>query len=170
MGGFSVQRAHLQHVEGISKVCTDGYRSTYKESHSKEYIDRINNEFYNFDRISKEITEPGDGWDGWFVALENNEVVGAIGGGMFDQNKGEIYVLYLDPNRRDEGIGTLLLDAFTKVQKEKGATEQWVSVAKGNQKGIPFYEARGFVFHNEQDSFANNHDEQFISNRYRRKV
>jgi hypothetical protein len=40
------------------------------------------------------------------------------------------------------------------VQKEKGATQQWVSVAKGNQKGIPFYEAKGFIFAEENRVLA----------------
>ncbi|WP_043931974.1 GNAT family N-acetyltransferase [Bacillus sp. EB01] len=167
---INVKRAELHHIEGISKVCSDGYRDTYKETHSSEYIDRIISEFYNYDRIRGEINYSGDGWDGWFVALENGEVLGAIGGGMLDKDKGEVYVLYLDPNRRGEGIGTLLLQTLTEVQKTKGATEQWVSVGKGNQKGIPFYEARGFQFIKEQESFANNEDENYVSLRYCRTL
>ena len=63
---------------------------------------------------------------------------------MIEDNFGEVFVLYLNPSRRNEGIGTMILDAITKQQKEEyNATEQWVSVAKGNQKGIPFYEAKG---------------------------
>lgn len=44
------------------------------------------------------ITNPGKDWDGWFVAVEDNKVLGAIGGGMIGKNKGEVFVLYLDPN------------------------------------------------------------------------
>lgn len=130
-----IERATLQHAEGISDVCSRGYRATYGESHPESYIERIIEEFYHPDRISSEITDGGDGWDGWYVALEDGTVLGAIGGGMTGADQGEVFVLYLDPDRRGEGIGTLLLEALTRVQHEKGATEQWVSVARGNQKG-----------------------------------
>ena len=64
--------------------------------------------------------------------------------------EGEIFVLYVDPNRRNEEIGTILLDAITHQQKEEFyATKQWVSVEKDNQKGIPFHEAKGFVYEHE---------------------
>ncbi|MEN1936613.1 GNAT family N-acetyltransferase [Paenibacillus sp. 102] len=69
-------------------------------------------------------------------------------------------MLYLNPSRRGEGIGTMLLHAITERQIEQGAIEQWVSVMKGNQKGIPFYEARGFVQQIEVD----------LTIRYRRDI
>ncbi|MGD7008638.1 GNAT family N-acetyltransferase [Metabacillus sp. 84] len=167
---IEVKKADIQHIEGIIKVCSDGYRATYINTHSLEYIERIISEFYNYDRVHKEVLHSNDGWNGYFIALEGEKVVGAIGGGLIDKDKGEVFVLYLDPNRRGEGIGTQLLQVLTELQKSKGATEQWVSVSKGNMKGIPFYEARGFQFETEQDSFDNNEDEDYISFRYRRKI
>ena len=56
-------------------------------------------------------------------------------------------------------------------QKEEfQASCQWVSVAKGNQKGIPFYEANGFVFKHEQSGYANEEGEPYISLRYYRPI
>ena len=64
---------------------------------------------------------------------------------MLDETNGEIYVFYVDPDNRGAGIGSRLLDYYTKVQKHTyGAERQWVSVAKGNKYGIPFYETKGF--------------------------
>lgn len=58
-----------------------------------------------------------------------------------------------------------------KQQKEEfDATEQWVSVAKGNQKGIPFYEAKGFIFKHESDGHGIVEGERYISLRYCRKI
>lgn len=54
-------------------------------------------------------------------------------------------MLYLDPAVRARGIGTALLQFVTDQQRGLGATEQWVSVTEGNELGIPFYRARGFV-------------------------
>lgn len=168
---IEILKAESNHVAGIAHVCSDAYWATYHEIRSEEYINRIIKEFYNLERIQREITETGREWGGYFVAVEENEVIGAIGGGMINQIVGEVFVLYLKPDRRNEGIGTMLLNALTKQQKEEfKATEQWVSVVKGNQKGIPFYEAKGFVFKNEQNGYGNSEEEEYRSLRYCREI
>ena len=116
------------------------------------------------------VTHSSKEWGGYFVALENDEVLGAGGGGMITDSSGELFVLYLNPNRRNERIGTLLLNAITNQQKEFGAIEQWVSVQKGNQKGIPFYEAKGFQFQYEQKGYNDKEGKNYISLRYKRQI
>ncbi|AXF57923.1 GNAT family N-acetyltransferase [Salicibibacter kimchii] len=167
---MQVIKADERHIDGIAKVCTDGYWATYGDSYPKEYIQRIVKEFYNADRILNEVTTSNKHWGGYFVAVENGKVLGAGGGGMIGKAAGEIFVLYLDPDRRNEGIGTKILDALTTQQKEFGADEQWVSVGKGNQKGIPFYESRDFIFKYEKQSYGNIEGENFVSLRYYRPI
>ncbi|WP_085524327.1 GNAT family N-acetyltransferase [Tuberibacillus sp. Marseille-P3662] len=166
---IEVRRGSSEHVPGIARVCSEGCLDTYKGIRSEANILRNNRTFYNHDRIYQELNET-EGWDGYFVALDQGEVVGAIGGGMTGHNRSEIYVLYLDPHRRGEGIGTQLLNDITEVQMKKGAEEQWVSVQKGNDKGIPFYEARGFKHHSEQAAYSNAPDENYVSLRYVRPL
>uniref|UniRef100_UPI003EB8E09C hypothetical protein n=1 Tax=Bacillus cytotoxicus TaxID=580165 RepID=UPI003EB8E09C len=64
----------------------------------------------------------------------------------------------------------MLIDYFTGIQKEKGIVEQWVSVAKGNEKGIPFYEAKGFVKQFERPSQGSTEEEATVSYRYFRNI
>lgn len=164
-------KAKPNHVAGISKVCSDGYWATYRETHTEMYIKGIIKEFYNPERILKEVSVTSREWGGYFVALEGNEIIGAGGGGMIEATSGEIFVLYLNPTRRNEGIGTMILDAITKQQKEEfNATEQWVSVAKGNQKGIPFYEAKGFILNHERDGHGIVEGKKYTSLRYCRPI
>ncbi|CAN7528669.1 GNAT family N-acetyltransferase [Rossellomorea sp. LjRoot5] len=165
-----ILKANEAHVKGISKVCSDGNWATYRDIYSKNYIEKVIKEFYNEERILKEVTTSNREWGGYFVAVENDEVIGAGGGGMMNETEGELYVLYLDPSRRNEGIGTRLLDAITQQQKEEfHAGKQWVSVQKGNEKGIPFYEARGFVYESEQPVYGNEEGE-YRSLRYCRVI
>ncbi|GAB3048305.1 GNAT family N-acetyltransferase [Virgibacillus ainsalahensis] len=166
---IEIKRASVEHVNGISNVCSNGCLDTYEGIRSKENIIRNNEIFYNHDRISSELEE-ADGWDGYFVALDDGKVVGAIGGGMIAPDKSEVFVLYLESGRRGEGIGTKLLAHLTDVQKEKGAIEQWVSVQKGNHKGIPFYEARAFQMDSEQAAYSNAPGEDYVSLRYVREI
>ncbi|MEH7179802.1 GNAT family N-acetyltransferase [Neobacillus vireti] len=168
---IKICKANPEHVQGIAKVCSDGYRATYSETHSREYIERIIKEFYNIERILNEVSNTSRHWGGYFAAVENSEVIGAGGGGMISDSAGEVFVLYLNPNRRNEGIGSRLLEAITKQQKDEfHAREQWVSVQKGNNKGIPFYEARGFIFQNEQHGYGNAEGENYLSLRYWRSI
>ena len=166
-----IQKAQTEHVKGIARVCTEGYWATYSEMYSADYIAAVIEEFYNEQRILKEVESRSREWGGYFVALETGEVVGAGGGGMISEKVGEVFVLYLDPNRLGEGIGTKLLEAITRQQKEEfGAQEQWVSVAKGNEKGIPFYEAREFISNGELPVYRSSAEDKIVSIRYWRKL
>ncbi|MBY7142786.1 GNAT family N-acetyltransferase [Virgibacillus sp. NKC19-3] len=165
---ITIQKATLEHVEGIAKVCIDSYWATYAELVPSTYINRMINEFYTPERIISEVTTTSSQWNGWIVAVDDGNVVGAGAGGMISENHGELFVLYLDPQRRKEGIGSMLLDAITKELMKYGAKEQWVSVTKGNDKGIPFYEAKGFHFIHEQDEYGVVEGENFKALRYHR--
>jgi len=167
---MQIIKADKQHVDGIAKVCTAGYWATYGDTYPEAYISRVIEEFYNADRIRQEVETSSRQWGGYFVAVEDEQVMGAGGGGMTGDNTGEIFVLYIDLERRNEGIGTKILNAITAQQREFGAREQWVSVLAGNQKGIPFYEAKGFVFQYEQPSYGNEAEERFVSLRYCRDI
>ena len=138
------RRAGPGDVEAICRICAAGWRDTYRGLYSAERIDRAISEFYDPERVGREL-EPTDGWDGWWVAEDDHgAILAAGGGGMTGPETGEVFVLYADPLRRGEGAGTCLLEAITEEQRGRGACEQWVAVAQGNEKGIPFYEARGF--------------------------
>ena len=111
-------------------------------------IERQARSYYNPERVRREITTAGDSldWQGYVVAVSDLDgVLGAAGGGVTDGAVGNVYVLYLKPTLRGHGIGTALLDFLTQQQRSAGAAEQGVSVTEGNDLGIPFYLARGFV-------------------------
>lgn len=142
---ITIQKADTTHIKGIQKVCSQGWRSTYQGLYAAEYIEQVIADYYNLERLEKEVTVHDRSWTGYYVALEEDRVIGAAGGGMLTETVGELFVLYLDPERRGEGVGSQLLEAVTHELLAFGAKEQWVSVAAGNQKGIPFYEAKGFI-------------------------
>ena len=164
-----VRRATGDDVDGICRVCAAGWRDTYHNLMTRETIERTIAEFYNPTRIRHEIADP-KGWNGWWVAEENGTVAGAGGGGMLRAGVGELFVLYVEPSRRGARIGSLLLDAITNELRERGAREQWVSVAKGNMKGIPFYRARGFVERGEQPAHSGTDGEEIIALRMWRSL
>ena len=163
-----IRKAALADVQGIIRVCSDAYRATYPELLPRRYIEKIINDFYYEERIRAEIVNTGPEWNGWYVAVDNGVVVGAGGGGFLAETVAELFVLYLDPLRKREGIGSRLLESITVDQIRRGAKEQWVSVAKKNAMAIPFYEAVGFQYQGEQPAYGLPEEEGFYSLRYRR--
>jgi GNAT superfamily N-acetyltransferase len=156
-------------AEGIGRVCAAGWRDTYRGLRTPEEIEAAIAEYYGVDRIRREIAAP-EGWDGWVVVVEDGVVIGAGGGGMTGPGVGEVFVLYLDPLRRGEGIGSLLLEAITDQQRLQGAREQWVSVVPDNAKGLPFYLARGFEVRGERPEWGSAPDAGRVSLRLSRQL
>lgn len=170
MDTLTIRQATKKDIHKVQDVLITSQQFTYKNIFSESNIQKIIHRYYNLDRLSEEIACINAKWHGYIVAEEQGNIIGVIGGGMRDETDGEVYVLYLHPKERGKGVGTRLLNHFTKIQKYTyGAEEQWVAVAKGNDYGIPFYEARGFTFQYESQSYAAL-DKNDISLWYKRKI
>lgn len=162
---LSIERAAVKHVVTIAELCSVGWRQTVVGKLSEEFQAKNVVEWYNYERVQADI-EKGDYTH---VAMIDSKVVGVIGGGITEPGVGQVFVLYVDEAYRYKGIGRQLLKVLTMEQKEKGVTEQRVSVQDGNQKGIPFYEARGFSLKKKQELLTNT-GEEFVSLQYSRKI
>ena len=161
----------MNDAEPISHLLSECQWFTYGDLYSEAYIQRLIKKYYNVERIKQEVTVVDKKWHGYFIAEMDGIIVGAIGGGMKDDTDGEIYVFYVDPKRRGNGIGTRLLNFYTKIQKHTySAEKQWVSVAKGNIYGIPFYEAKGFSFEREEIAYDSNVTDNDLSLVYSRQI
>lgn len=171
MKSVIIRQATKNDAKDLTNVLTISQWFTYEHLYSKEYIEKIILQYYNIERIEQEILSISFQWHGYFIAEEDGKVIGVIGGGMINKNAGEVYVFYMDPTLRGRGIGTRLLDYYTKIQKHTyRASEQWVSVAKGNVYGIPFYEARGFKFQYEELAYGTTKADNDISLKYKRII
>lgn len=165
MTKISIEKPKMEQVEAIQRICSTGWQQTVEgklsEACQKETVDF----WYNRERIEKDIENGSYS----YVALLGSEVVGVIGGGLTGEKVSEVFVLYMDEKYRYQGIGRLLLEELTKDQVAIGAKKQWVSVQEGNQRGIPFYEARGFIFQQKKITVTETGEEQ-VSLRYARAI
>ncbi|WP_159638676.1 GNAT family N-acetyltransferase [Erysipelothrix anatis] len=142
-------------VPQLQKLLIKAWEETYKDLYSEAYIESVILEFYNYDRLMRETSTTTKIWSGYFIIEIDNEIVGCIGGGIVDDLVGEIFVLYIDPDKKRKGYGTNLVQNFTRLQKERYSIKvQRVSVSEGNSKGIPFYEALGFKAHEVRDLYS----------------
>lgn len=145
---ITVQKATVDDVKAISEICSSSWIETYQGIYPENYIQQVIREYYNPERVTKEVLETSKYWNGYWVAKRGNQVLGCIGGGVDDQNAGHVYVFYVRPDIKRQGVGSALLESLTAYQKETyGITEQWItSVTEGNRIGIAFYEKTGFRF------------------------
>ncbi|MDG4827039.1 GNAT family N-acetyltransferase [Asanoa sp. WMMD1127] len=139
-----VRVATADDVERICEICSVAYRETYRDLLPADFIERTIRDFYQPERVSREVNPSPPHWFGYQVVEEGGLVQGAAGGGITKPGTGELFVIYLDPTKRNRGLGTLLLDRVVEQLTDAGAEEIWVGVTKGNERGIPFYRARGF--------------------------
>ncbi|HLN76593.1 MAG TPA: GNAT family N-acetyltransferase [Nocardioidaceae bacterium] len=145
---FEVRLARPAESGQICEVCTEGFTASSVGILPPETILRQAGTYYSPARVRGEVESAGAtrAWQGYVVAVNpDGRVLGAAGGGVREGQVGQVYVLYLRTDLRGCGIGTALLDFVTEQQRRAGAREQWVSVTEGNDLGIPFYLARGFV-------------------------
>ena len=145
---FEVRRARPVESDQVCAVCTEGFTASSAGLLAPGTISRQVATYYDPARVRDEIenADATPGWQGYVVAVApDGQVLGAAGGGVSEGAVGQVYVLYLRMDLRGRGIGTALLDFVTDQQRRAGASEQWVSVTEGNDLGLPFYLARGFV-------------------------
>lgn len=78
-----------------------------------------------------------------FVALEEEEVVGAILGGH-DGRRGFIYHTTVRTERRGRGIGRALVDAVCRAMRQEGIHKVALVVFGANETGNGFWQALGW--------------------------
>jgi ribosomal protein S18 acetylase RimI-like enzyme len=166
----TVRQATEEDAAAISRICSEAYRVTYAGLLPDEYIERTIADFYNLPRVTREVRPAPPRWFGYQVVQEEGTVLGAAGGGMTGDHRGELFVVYLDPEQRNRGLGTLLLDRVTEQLRQAGATEMWVGVTPGNQRALPFYEARGFQLVETVKAYGSRDEDDVRSLRMRRAL
>lgn len=135
-----IVKSQPSHSEEIARICAEGWEQTVENQGLKvETKKKIVEKWYNPDRVKEDINKG----DYAYTALVNGKVAGTIGGKLLGTDS-HIWVFYVDPVYRYQGIGRQLLQAFTEEHQNAGAATQFVSVVDTNQYGIPFYESVGF--------------------------
>ena len=172
MAGVTVRQSMPTDVAGIQRVARRGWEAAYGELLAEETIERAMNEWYAGESIREQIT---GGDVAHFVACEpprvsngasgkqrdpravaDGAVIGYVGGGVPEDDRGAVGALYVDPDRWGEGIGTRLFERELDALAERGATRVTIRVLAANTLGRSFYESRGFevVETSEDDLFG----------------
>lgn len=94
----------------------------------------------------------------FLTALDDDLVIGYIGGWIIDDVL-EVINFVVDEAYQRKGIGTLLINTLTSIQKVK---EIILEVRSKNQKAINFYTKLGFIEINRRLHYYKNGDDALV--------
>lgn len=80
-----------------------------------------------------------------FFALYDNKVVGCVALKRLDENTFEFAKLFIDPNARNLGIATKLIERCISRCRENDATELWLQTTMAMPEAHKLYYKLGFV-------------------------
>ncbi|QKS69721.1 GNAT family N-acetyltransferase [Paenalkalicoccus suaedae] len=122
-------------IEQVYEVITQGFVDYYVDVTLT--LDEFRERFFDFDKNELRYSA---------VALEGDEVVGAILGGVKQYGEETVFrcgALAIIPAHRKHGVGQLLLDDQEELVAELGATHI-LEVIQANEPALAFYKKNGF--------------------------
>lgn len=138
---MQVRRATVEDVSQMSAVQCQTWKSAYKGIFSQRYLNALS-ETHWMEGYKRGIAA---GKNHFYVAEQDGTVVGLLvcGKNRFDDQGGEIYVLYVLPKYQRQGVGEALMQQAINGLSAYVSVDAHVVV--GNDKAKQFYEKQGFV-------------------------
>jgi|SRR5450830_1226372 len=143
MTGISIRSANIDDAQIIADFHVKVWRHTYRNLAPAEAYAALN-EQYRGKKWREKLSSNDSSQIVLIAEIENRVVgIGAAGGtleSIFD-DRGEIKFLYVDPDFKRRGIGRQMLTQLAVHLKEMSYQGAALSVVKGNEPAIAFYEA-----------------------------
>ncbi|NHN57982.1 MULTISPECIES: GNAT family N-acetyltransferase [Halorussus] len=145
--GIEIREAESSDVEGIRNVALESLRASYADVLDEEVIGTAVENWYADEAMDAELGEEGMLY---LVAVAGDEVVG-FSQNLVAEGDGTILWLHVDPDSRDENVGTTLLNHTLATLSERGVERIAAEVLAENEAGCTFYEANGFEKASDRD-------------------
>jgi ribosomal protein S18 acetylase RimI-like enzyme len=137
-----IRSADAGDVDAIRGIAHCSWERDYPGIANRETIDDRVEEWYGNDRMRSAVADPGTVV---LVADAGDEVVGFAHAAVSTETwTGSILRLYVDPDRRGEGVGSELLDATIDELRDRDCERIEAMVLADNEPGNEFYRAAGF--------------------------
>jgi ribosomal protein S18 acetylase RimI-like enzyme len=142
-----IREADPKDAEAIARIHVRSWQAAYRGQLSDAYLDGLS----VADRLEQHrmaLETPGA--HRTWVAEEDGRVVGfAVTGPSqdadADERTGELYAVYLDPDRYGRGIGKRLCDHVLADLRERGFRTATLWVLETNERARRFYEREGWA-------------------------
>lgn len=135
---MNVRDATEADAPGIQRVAERAWGADYDMT--RETVEAAVRDWYGDERVRAEVASD----DSPVVVAEDGGVVGFAHGVVSEaEDRGTVLRLYVDPDRRREGIGSALLDAIEE-RLAADCSRLQATVLAANEAGRRFYEESGY--------------------------
>jgi ribosomal protein S18 acetylase RimI-like enzyme len=142
----TVRAATVDDIPGIQRVARRGWRETY-EFLSEDAVETILDDWYAADELERPITAS----ESVYLVAETDGIAGYASAAPTANEEAQLYAIYVDPDRWNDGLGTALLDGVRDRLRDRGVRQLRVEVLAENTVGVSFYESRGFERTSERE-------------------
>jgi len=134
-------------ARSIAEIHVRSWQASYRGQLTDDYLDGLSVE-ERLEQNRRSLEEPPAGWRTW-VAQEGKDVVGfAVTGPSQDadatERTGEVYAIYLEPDRVGTGAGRELFEHAVGDLRGRGFEAATLWVLETNERARRFYEVAGW--------------------------
>jgi len=152
---FKIKKATLKDVDYLGQIHAESWQQAYRNIIPDSVLDSITAEKRS-SRFKKAMQESGEEN---YILLVDNQPVGftSIGNSRDDDlsdNIGEIWGIYLDPDRWRKGYGSKLLNWAEAELKSRGYKSISLWVLKDNHQARKFYEKHNYLKEGRTDKIT----------------
>ena len=143
-----IREAEPKDAEAIAEVHVRSWQAAYRGQLADEYLDGLSVE-ERLDQHSRSLEQPPAEWRTW-VAQDGPDVAGfAVTGPSQDadatERTGEVYAIYLEPDRVGTGAGRELFEHAVGDLRDRGFDAVTLWVLETNERARRFYEVAGWA-------------------------
>lgn len=139
---FEIRSATIADISGIQQVARLTWRDTYRAILPDVLIDDFLAHAYSDDILAHTINRNASSSKFW-VADKHGTIVGFAQFVRHGESELEVTRIYVLPSYQGLGIGKSIIEKQCRTDGQFSRMFAWVE--KDNQKGICFYEAKGFA-------------------------
>jgi len=153
---ITVRPARPDDAEGITRIHLSGWERGYADLMPASYLTRRTAEGPARVVQRREHLETEQGRTQTLVAVDGTDVLGFtnFGPDRDDPTVGEVYAIYVDPDRLSTGIGQAMMTEAVDRLRARGLAPVRLWVLAGNARGLAFYERYGFRPDGGRSSFV----------------
>jgi len=130
----------------VFQLASEIWNDNYKGIISLKQIDYMLNMMYNSERLQQDLDDNYQ----WEFIIHEEEIIGYIAYVKKDDNRVFLSKIYLKTSAQGLGLGKLALNRVKHFAKNINCNAVYLTVNKGNQKGVRAYKQFGFTIIAEQ--------------------
>ena len=131
----------------VFNLASEIWNDNYKKMISQEQIDFMLNMMYNPDRLQQDLDE---GYQ-WELTYHDNKLIGYLAYVIKPDNRVFLSKIYLKSTAQGLGLGKSSLNRVINYAKENNCDAVYLTVNRGNEKGVRAYKKTGFNIISEED-------------------